>query len=226
MNAQQRSAFFRRALLGVWAMATLVLVFCLILLVGELIEQGHNPLARMAPASTPPPPPATRTEPAETTQAMKEVSLYFAGEDGALLAPESRQLRLTEDTVDNCRQALRALIEGPRDVLTPVLPPGSRVRALYMLEDGELVVDLSIETVLELRRLRSVAVESLLIHGVTNTLTQSALVGADGLTINRIRFLVEGSTPEDSFQDSHLDLSAPIQPDESWVAVTEHPGHG
>ena len=66
------------------------------------------------------------------------------------------------------------------------------MRGIYLLEDGELVVDFSGEIVSEHLRFSSAAMECLMIYGVVNTLTQDALRGPEDLPVRRVRFLFEG----------------------------------
>jgi hypothetical protein len=209
-----RNLYFKKSLLAAWAVLTLILAFCVILLVYEMVRQGQNPLA-ISNEPLPPPPEIMDAEPIE----MREVQLFFAGEDGRLLVPERRPIPVTRYTVDNCRQILTALIEGPRELLTPIVPRTTQVHALYLLPNGELVVDFSIE--LLSRHMQSTSAESLLIQGIVNTLTQPAVKGSQEGAVRTVRFLVEGSNPRESFpHQGHLDFSRPFAPDPDWLAAT------
>ncbi|MBN2310191.1 MAG: GerMN domain-containing protein, partial [Candidatus Hydrogenedentes bacterium] len=177
---------------------------------------SNEPLPTPAPAIVEP-------QPVE----MRELVLYFASPDGLLLAPESRQVRYSGHTVDTCRAIVEALVEGPRELLTPILPPSTQVYAVYLLDDGELVVDFSIELVS--RQKRSASAEALMAYGLANTLTQSGVAGAEGGPVRSVRILVEGASPEQSFPgQGHLDLSRPIAPDPLWLLPPEPPvsSHG
>jgi len=216
MNRAWRRAMVRRTLLWVWAMATVALVACIGFLARELMREGTDPLAIMRPKSDRAP---VGTEPAgsPTPTGNKEVALYFADAEGRALAPESARIESSDSTVENCRKALEALIHGPRDILTPILPSSTRIRGMYMLDGGELVVDLSMEFTHELKKVRSVSLESLMVYGVVDTLANDALRGGKEGRVTRVRFLIEGSVPRESFP-AHLDLSGPIEPDSRWVA--------
>lgn len=214
MNRVWRRAMVRRTMMWVWAMLTVVLLVCVGLLARELVRQGNDPLAlvrpepKSVPAAT-----ATRTEPA----ANKEITLYFADAEGKALTPETTRIEASDSTVENCRRALEALIRGPRDILTPILPPSARIRGIYMLKGGGLVVDFSIEFAQELRKVRSASVESLLVYGIVDTLAKDELRGPQDEGVANVRFLIEGSVPRDNFP-AHLELGDPIKPDSRWIA--------
>ncbi len=212
MNRAWRRAMLRRTLLWVWAMATVALVACVGLLAREMMRGGVAPLAFMR---TEPKAATVRTEPA-APMANKEITLYFADAEAKMLAPESAHIEAGDSTVENCRKALDALIHGPRDILTPILPSSTRIRGLYMLEGGQLVVDFSIEFTRELKKARSASLESLMVYGVVDTLANDALRGAKEGGVANVRFLVEGTAPHESFP-AHLDLSGPIKPDSRWI---------
>ena len=61
---------------------------------------------------------------------------------------------------------------------------------------------------------QSASSEWLMVQGIVSTLTQSDLQGQKGPTIRRVRFLFEGSPPQDSFP-VHVGLAEPIAPDRS-----------
>ncbi len=221
-NDRERS-LGRRIFLAAWAMATCILAFCVMLLVYELFEQRNAPpvLPKRDTAATP------SAVQLDNLAATKEVTLYFASADGTRLAPEPARIEFGALTVENCRHALEALARGPQSGLTPILPPAlkpeSLLRGLYLLDNGELVLDLSMDLEREFRRIKSASLESLMVYGIVNTLTQASLRGAaEGQTPaqavpSKVRFLVEGSPPRESFP-GHLDMAAAIAPDPGWIA--------
>jgi len=214
MNAARRRSLLARVLFAAWGMLTLVLLFCVILLVFEMVRKGQDPLASLRE-----PPPNELPQPAEVSDAVdtREIALYFASSDGYMLAAERYRIEHSAHTVDNCRQALEALIRGPEGALTPILPRATKVKGLYLLDDGELVINFSIELELEHRKLKSTSLEALMIYGIVNTLTQPALKGDQEAGVTTVRFLIGDAVPRESFP-AHIDVSAPIAPDPRWVA--------
>jgi spore germination protein GerM len=215
--SEKRQDAFRQVLFAAWAMLTLVLFFCVVLLVKEMVDQGHDPLA-VSTAPPPPPPSVAETEASEDM--VRTAQLYFADAEGRVLLAETRQLPHHASTTENCREVLDALQKGPRGHLTPILPPSAEVRALFLLESGELVIDFSIEFLSEQHR--SASAEALMIYGIVNTLAQKTLKGQQEPAVQCVRFLVEGSSPEQSLPGhGHLDLSHPIPPNTDWLGAPE-----
>jgi len=188
-----------------------------VLLVKEMVDQGHDPLAVSA---MPPPPPPSVADAETSGDMVRTTQLYFADAEGRVLSPETRQFAHRASTTENCREVLAALKEGPHGHRTPILPASAGVRALFLLDSGELVIDFSIEFLSEQQR--SASAESLMIYGIVNTLAQKSLKGQHEPAVQCVRFLVEGSSPEQSLPGhGHLDLSRPISPNTDWLGAPE-----
>ena len=84
--------------------------------------------------------------------------------------------------------------------------------------NGELIVDLSMEAVSGLRRQPSVSSEMLFLQGIVHTLTATELLGSDAAPVSKVRFLIEGASADESFQDAHCDWTSPIARDPQWLA--------
>lgn len=218
-----RKRLWRGFLLSVWGMFTLVLLFTVIFLVSEMVTQGQDPVGVLRPAAQAPA--AQPARPRATMLGTREVILYFVRQDGRGLAPEERRVNVTPSTVENCRRALKLLSDGPSRGLMAILPSEPAVRALYLLEDGELVIDFSGDIQPDSGQERSATMEAFLIYSVVNTLTQAELRGDDGAEVRRVRFLIDGSPPQENFP-AHFDLSSPIAPDMAWVAGNAPAAHG
>ncbi|MDQ1257124.1 MAG: hypothetical protein QG656_1726, partial [Candidatus Hydrogenedentes bacterium] len=156
--------------------------------------------------------------PADTVATTEEVLLFFSDAQGNQLIAEPRRIEFTDSTAENCRNALNALIAGPQETGTvwPVVSPGVKVQALYLLEGGELVIDFSRELFEEHKNVQSASFEALLVYGIVQTLTQDAVKGPKDQAVSRVRFLMEGAPPP---FPAHLDVSSPIAPDRRWVAA-------
>ena len=230
MNAQDRRAAVRRLLLMAWGLVTLTLLFCVGVLAIEMSRKAPETTAKPAETTGQVAEAPTAGTPASTPVSPEggmigllgqshEVDLFFADGEERLLVGEKSRISLGGSTEENCRRALEALIKGSQNVLSPILPPSTKVRGVYLLPGGELVVDLSIDVETELKKLRSASVESLMVYGVVNTLTQPALKEGKDEVITSVRFLIEGAPPRESFP-AHVDLSLPVVADPSWIAAT------
>lgn len=212
----ERPTLGRRALLALWGMVTVVLFFCVVLLLASMLKRGEDPLAAVD-LKRPMPAPAPSGE-AMGLEPTREITLYFAQPDAQRLAGEPVSVSISDSTTENCRRALEAIIQGPRSALAPIVPPSAKVRALYLLESGELVVDFSIELELDLKKRSSASLESLMVYGIVSALTQPALQGTPETPVKTVRFLIEGQPARETFP-AHFDVSEPVAPNPEWVAA-------
>lgn len=220
MNAAERWGFFKRVVLAVWGMLTVVLLCCIVLLVVEMIRQKQDPLDLAKKAVNEPLPLIAATE---ELAPKKEISLFFADAGAHGLVPETGTIEFSDFTVENCRNALEALIQGPQTSLTAILPSNTKIRGLYLLKNGELVVDFSMELEFEVKKIQSASLEALMFYGITQTLTQAGVKGEKEPAVTKVRFLIEGTTPHESFP-GHIDVTAPIAADPQWVARAKSAG--
>jgi hypothetical protein len=214
MGEIPQTTFSRKVFFALWAMATLILLFTVILLTSELIRLGRNPLAL---PEVLPEPVAPETQSAAATEA-RDITLYFASPDARYLVGEPRRLPYHERTIDNCRTALEALLDGPVTQLHAVIPPSVDIRGMWLMENGELVVDFTYPLQTDARK--SVSEEALLVYGVVNTLTQNVIQGKDNRAVQSVRFLIEGLPPTDLYP-AHLDLAGAVAPDTRWIVAPE-----
>lgn len=216
MSRQYRWTAVQKFMMSLWAMTTLILLFLVILLVREIAANGRDPLGALEVAESSEGDPVAT--PRTSSLGTREVQLYFAAPDGQSLAPEARVLPFSESVVENCRTVVTALIEGPRTELTPVLPPTARLKSVFLLEQGELVINFSRELQTDHPRSTSAAMESLLVQGIVQSVSQAALDGGDATKVRRVRFLIDDAPPTEAFP-AHIDLGEPIAPDPRWLAA-------
>ncbi len=225
MSLEFRRDVVRLLVLSVWGLFTMVLVFCVFLLVNEMHKSGQDPLGALRPDPQVDEGAGAAARRPLQPMGAREVTLYFASPDGRFLVPETRTLELEGSTLENCRAALKALIAGPRESLAPILPPDAAIRAIYPLPKGELAVDFSRELKTRHARFKSTSMEALLVYGVVNTLTQEAIQAQDQPPVRCVRFLFDGA-PQDTFP-AHVDLTDPIEADATWLRPADDAGlHG
>ena len=195
----------RAALLATWGMVTLVLVCVVGMLMYKMYQQDQAPVSFSETSVTVS---STATSTPQTSTTLTEVALYFASSTETSLVTQSQRLALGRNTVENCRTALDALIAGPTSsTLSPILAPKTKIRAMYLRDNNELVIDFSRE--LEAGHVHSASADMLLVEGVAKTLTQSALHAENDRRVSSIRFLFEGSPYQGTFP-AHYDLSVPV----------------
>jgi len=217
MSPTRQAYLVRRVLIAAWGMTTVVLVFAVVFLTAALVKGGgQEAVSGRAPQI---PAPLVRP-PGDEMRSDKDVALYFADARYGKLAPEVMPLRLGDETVENCRAALEALIGGPKSGLKPTLPPTTQIRGIFLMDDGELVINFSIELELEARKMRSAAYESLLVYSVVNTLAQPVLKGSEGPAVSKVRLLIEDGVPRESFP-AHIDATGSFVPNADWVTPLE-----
>lgn len=208
----------RQLFMALWGLGTLVLLFVVILLVGQMLKNGQDPFDTLRPRESKNNAATTAAPRAATPMGQHPVKLFFANGEASALVAEERVMEFSDSTQENCRRALALLMGAPQDGHSAIFPAQVQLRALYLLESGELVIDFSRDLISAGARFKSAAFESLLVYGVVNTLTQPPLQAKGSLPVRQVRFLFEGAPPQDGFP-AHLDLSAPVRPDEHWLAA-------
>lgn len=201
---------------ALWGLGTLILLFVVILLVGQMMKDGRDPFDVVRPRESK----AENVSPARAATPMGQhpVRLYFADGEARALVPEERVMGFSDSTQENCRNALSLLLSGSEKGNTAIFPPQVQLRALYLLESGELVLDFSRDLIASGARFKSASFESLLVYGVVNTLCQPSLQAKGGAPVRQVRFLFEGAPPQEGFP-AHIDLTVPVRPNNAWLAA-------
>ena len=205
-DATKPKNILRTAILSLWGLLTLVLMMTLGMILYEQYQQGQNPLAFALPEIQPDLAPApVQPDIVETSQ----VDIYFATANSVHVRPERRSVELGNSTVRNCRAALDQIIQGPTyPEFIPVLSNRTTIRAMYLLENGELVIDFA--RTLEAGHIKSTTAELLMVRSITRTLFQTDLRAPTDLRVKSIRFLFEGAPYQKTFP-AHIDLTEPIR---------------
>lgn len=164
-------------------------------------------VSRYLASGTEPPPAETAAAPATPKIRAR---LFYVAEDGLHLAPVEREVAFGEGTLEQARRIVEAQLETPQPPLVSAIPPGTRLRALYLSASNEAFVDLSAE------------VRSAHPGGVTNELlTVYSIV--DALAVNLpalagVQILVDGR--EVDTLAGHVDLRRPLTRSSFWTDET------
>ncbi len=129
------------------------------------------------------------------------VYLYFADPQTGYLTGEARQMEGRKDEVSFLMEIVKGLISGPENNLSPVLPPGAELLALYSTPEGTVFVDLSGDVADG--HPGGVRTELLSVYSIVNTI----VFNSEG--IGSVRILVDGSEAETLA--GHVDISRPLE---------------
>jgi spore germination protein GerM len=191
---------------------------CLLVLAGALVIASS--CSSPQPDAEGPAPPATEeldtTDGEPTTGAdivdapvrRLNVLIYYpaARRDG--LVGEPREIFMTAAPGDRAKQILADLISGPAtDEGARALPPGTRLRQVFVLEDGTAYIDFSSD--LKQGISGGSAEELLAVYSIVNS------VALNIPEIRRVGILINGKAVDTL--NGHLDLRRPLPPDSSLI---------
>jgi len=150
-----------------------------------------------------------KTPVAKAPEAKADVILYFASKNDGFLVAQSgqavigdRDKMLSEpaNPVIFAKNIIQALISGPRNRLMRTLPQDTKLRALYVTDDGTAYTDFSVA--IKDNHPGGVIAELITIYSIVNSLVLN-ITGID-----RVKFLIEGR--ESSTLAGHIDLQNPF----------------
>jgi spore germination protein GerM len=137
------------------------------------------------------------------------ITVYFPSQEHVALVPESREIFDTASPVDRAKQILADLISGPSGSTEayPALPAGTRIRQVYILEDGVAWVDFTAD--LKRGMVGGTDIELFSVYAVVNSLALNVP------EIRRVGFLIDGRVSETL--GGHLDLRRPFRANTSYI---------
>jgi len=140
-------------------------------------------------------------------------TMYYVAADGRGLVRRRIEVPYGADTLSRARIiAERQLEIAPRQLLSP-FPRGTRLRAVYLADDGILFVDLSGEVTTE--HSGGSLDELLTVYALVNALTTNVA------EISAVQILVDGR--EVDTLAGHIDLRQPLTPNLTWVVDLPRP---
>jgi hypothetical protein len=153
--------------------------------------------ASAAPSTTAPLPPGRKIK----------ARLYYVGDDGMRLVAVEREVLFGEGTVDQATEIINMQIAPVAEPLVSAIPPGTKLRALFVSERGEAYVDLSREV--SSAHEGGVLNELLTVYTIVNTLT------ANLPAVTAVQVLVDGKEVETLA--GHVDLRRPLAGNLAWI---------
>jgi len=133
--------------------------------------------------------------------------LFYIADDGTRLTDLERDVPFGEGTVEQARQILEAQIAAAVEPLVSAVPPGTKLRTLFVTGRGEAFVDFSSELVT--RHSGGSTDEMLTVYTIVDVLT------ANLPAVTSVQLLVEGKQIETLA--GHVDLSRPLVKNLAWV---------
>ncbi|MCM3879870.1 MAG: GerMN domain-containing protein [Vicinamibacterales bacterium] len=156
-------------------------------------------------------PPASEVAPPPTAPATARkirARLLYVSEDGLHLSPVEQEVPYGEGAMEQARQIIEAQVAPPQAPLVSAIPPGTRVRTVFLTQKGEAYVDLSAE--LRANHPGGTANEILTAYTLVSALTMNIPA------IKGVQILVDGK--EIDTLAGHLDLRRPLEQDGRWIS--------
>ncbi len=184
-------------LLLVLAAAVVGLVF-----LGQPADGSKRPRLRFflrgvtpAPAAVITPPSGVTPVPAETVR----LTLFFPGQDDALLRPEERDIPRPVGPGASLRAIFGELQKGPTlPGLVAVIPPKIQLRNAFLMPEGQVVLDLSMDSGLSFGSDEELSIVAALVDTTLQNVADTT----------HVRILVNGEPAETL--SGHVDLSRPL----------------
>ncbi|MCP2519051.1 GerMN domain-containing protein [Candidatus Aminicenantes bacterium AC-335-A11] len=149
----------------------------------------------------------------EETTEKREVTIFFPSEEDSLLYPEAREIYLTPSLIQQAKQVILELIKGPENNHLPTLPPTTKLREIFITNDGTAYIDFSKE--IYQQHPGGSEAEIISIYAIVNSLTYNFP------QIKRVQILIEGLEKETL--NGHIDLTKPFSPRFNLIASNKEP---
>ena len=138
----------------------------------------------------------------------RTITLFFLSEADDLLRAEKREVPAGKSVAEDIETAVGELLKGPAGDLVSPFPPGTKIRQVFLDEDGTAYVDFSRE--FAENAAFGASSEMAAVYAVVNT------VAVNHKAVKRVSLLIEGGERETL--GGHVDLSRPLLPQYSLVA--------
>jgi len=129
------------------------------------------------------------------------VFLYFANREETHLNSEKRVLQKNNDLNLFATRIIKLLIDGPEKNYVKTLPGGTKLNALYLLDDGTACVDFSHE--LKKHHPGGIQTEYLTVYSIVNTLVLNIP------EIRQVKLLIGNNEAETLA--GHIDIRYPLK---------------
>lgn len=159
-----------------------------------------------------PTPGATPDQPQTAAPAPPErkitATFFYIAENGVSLVPVQREVTFGEPVAEQARHILDAQIGAPPAPHLSAIPNGTKLRAVYVSEQGDAFVDVTGEVATN--HTGGALDELFAVYAIVNALTVNLPA------ITRVQILVDGK--EVDTLAGHVDLRQPLSKNTYWIA--------
>ncbi len=189
-----------------WLVVGLLSILLIALVIIFLSDGARRRVKQFADQNIPKPQ-AQTAEPAAAAE-HRSVTLFFLSANDDLLHKEKRRIAAGPSIGEEAENVLRELIKGSEGGFVSPLPPQTRVRQVYVTDEGIAYVDFSRDLVDKFSYGSSAELAA--VYAVVDSLAWNFK------SIKKVVILVEGGEKETL--GGHVDLSQPLLPDLKMVA--------
>jgi spore germination protein GerM len=176
---------------------------------GVLLGVALLVLFFLGPRWLTPPSPADEADPVPVADTRKiRARLFYVNEEGTGLSSVEQEVIYGEGPVEQAKRIIEAQLVPPSGELASAIPPGTKLRTLFLTMSGDAYVDLSRE--LQANHPGGTTNEILTVYALVSALTSNLPA------ITGVQILIDGK--EVDTLAGHLDLRRPIEQDARWIS--------
>lgn len=157
---------------------------------------------------SPPPPVPESGKLSSEPQEMRTVTLFFLSEEDSLLHAEEREIPSTSSLLQQIKLLVEELLKGPQDKLISPFPPETKLRELFLTDEGIAYLDLSRE--MQENHPSGSSAEISTVFSLVDSLTFNFK------SVKKVFILIDGDEKETLA--GHVDLSRPFLPRYDLIA--------
>jgi hypothetical protein len=157
--------------------------------------------------------PAEAEAPPQPATPKIKAHLFYLSEDGLRLVAVEREVPFGQGTLQQARRLLEAQLEPAPKPQLSAIPDGTKLRALYVDDQGQAFVDLSREVTAA--HPGGTMEEILTVYSIVNAITENLPA------VRAVQILVDGR--EVDTLAGHVDVRRPLTRGSSWVQPPVEP---
>lgn len=178
---------------------------------GGLPRWANAQPATPATSATPAVVPAATAKPEADARKIR-AALFYIAENGVQLVPVDREVGYADETSEQARLLLEALLKPVEAPMASAIPEGVTLKTVLLSEKGDAFVDFSPE--LSTKHTGGSLDELLTVYAIVDTLTVNLPA------IARVQILIDGK--EADTLAGHIDLRRPLAKNLIWTRSPEN----